>query len=270
MYNLNSPIINNMQQQGMNTGMQPAYGCIPSSPIGNIVSIGNIGYNTNTGNSAYYGMGINNRYNPYYRQQQEMMIAQQRETMRCQSDIMKKISRSAHKALGEEVDDEFLNKRYDPQFEMQYQQRDPDEDIYNSLVNMQTTGREIPYNVYCYNMNVGANNYCEQMKQRFPDDISMAEYHDRAGELLIEAALEKQHQQEKNLTKLYNTNGYTEMIQRYKKQASYFNTLLGDKSRNINTNGETIDDINVSLPNHLSTELMRRKSAFLNSIMNNG
>ncbi|REB25774.1 hypothetical protein DV964_14165, partial [Staphylococcus pseudintermedius] len=84
--------------------------CIPPAPIGNVMGIGNSGYNNMGG---YYTGVYNNLYNPHlYKQQMEAKQAKEREEKRQQVDIMKKISRCANASQGIEVDDEFL-KRYD-------------------------------------------------------------------------------------------------------------------------------------------------------------
>lgn len=266
MFNTNSPIINNMQQ-GMQFGTQPNYGCVPPNPIGNIVNIGNVGYYANT-NTGYYSGNYNARYiNPYiYRQQQEAMIAQQHEAVRNQSDMFKNISRTVHKALGNDVSDEFLNKKYDPVFEQQ-QRMDEDEYAYNTLMNMQMNGNEIIGNPYINQQIINTNAYCDQYKQNFPDSMSVSEFHARGYELILDAINDERRSQEKNLGQLYNRDEYNKLINMHSKSSKYFNSIMRINEMNSMNNG-TIDDINVTLPNKLATQAMERKSAFMEAILN--
>jgi hypothetical protein len=258
MFNTNSPIINNMNQG------QPAYGCPPPNPIGNIVNIGNVGYYGNT-NTGYYSGNYNNRFNPYiYRQQQEAMIAQQREDTRNQADMFKGISRVVHKAIGDEVSEDYLNKKYDPVYEQQ-EKMDEDEYAYNTLMNMQMQGREIIGNPYAIQQIINSNAYCDEQKRRFPDDISVAEFHGRAYELVLDAYMDKKREEERNLGQLYNKNEYNKLINMHSKSSQYFNSIM---KMNGNTNlNSTIDDMTVSIPNHLASEATRRRAAFLASIL---
>ena len=261
MYNTNSPIINNMQ--GMTFGGQ-AYGGPPPNPMGNIVNIGNVGYYGSS--SGYYNGNYGARYiDPYsYRREQEAMIAQQHEAMRGQSDIFKSISKAVHKSSGNEVSEEYLNKVYDPQFEQQ-QKMDEDEYSYNQLTSMQLQGREFVGNPYAIQETLYRNAYVEQQKKRFPDDISVSEFHERGYELILDALNDKRYAEEKNLGNLYNKDEYNKLINMHSKSAKYFNSLM--QIHEANGMGGSIDDITVSMPNAMATEVQRRKSAFLASML---
>lgn len=256
MFNANSPIINNMM--GAPQGMySPGY--IPPNPIGNIVNIGN-GYNNMGG---YYNNNYS-YYNPYLiAQQQQAMMAQQREEERRQSDIMKLISTKVNKAGGYEVTDEFLNQ-YNPVYE---QPQNEDLEITNRLAN-------IFYNGSCGDQRLIAginarNALYDSHKQRFSDDMSMFEFFERGGELYREALEQKHLAAQRDVSRLYNSSQYNELIGMHKNSSNYYNSIFrgGNQGKEI-----TIDDLEVKLPDQLQSnnEYQRRKQEFINKLVGGG
>lgn len=266
--NPNSIILNNM-----NSGVYPN-GYIPAAnPMGNIVGIGNTGYN-NQGQGymgGYYTNNYNNYYNPYLAQQQyEIQQAQQREVLRQQSDLIKNISRAVNKSLNKNVDDDYL-KRYDPenyykntsQGSYCNQQYDPDYFDHNQLLKMyheQPDGNMLNMN---YINNV--NQVYEQEKNRIPDECGLADYHKYASDILYEIEDFEIRKTQRNLTRLYNNQQYRQLIDSRSGANNYFNSMFnGAPSTASNIN---IDDMSVKLPHHLvNNNIEERRKAFFNTI----
>lgn len=260
MFNQQSPIVNNMIGQ---QGIYPN-GYIPPNPINNMMPIGSQGYNTNMNNmNGYYNNMYNNYYNPYLAaQQQQIQQAKLMEQQRAQSDMFKSISKNINKALGREVDDEFL-KRYDPQDPRQ-QQVDEELAITNRLLNLHYNGYYGNYEAIRY---IEANNrHFEQVRQQLPDDMSMLEFSEKFGDIYVEYLNDRERESRKNLTQLYDRNGYNQLIQMHKNSNNYFSSVF--QGGNQNQGVVSIDDMEVKLPNHLQNEYQARKQAFLNSILN--
>ena len=284
MLNVNSPIVQSMG--GISSGIPP------NMTIGNnMIGIGNNGYN-----QQYLGGYYNNNYyvNPYLQQyQQKLRIAEERENNRKQADIWKTISRKVSSALGKEIDEEKLKEIYDPKYVENYSEdaiETPikirvikgDEKEYtfkecgvgnpipiklqsvhanSSLMNLHInwTGR----NPYIDNSIMRMNQIYDENKKRFPDDISLSEYMQNAGELYVESIIEKSRQQRKDKTQVYSTGDYNQLINMHSNSKNFFPEVFGQQRLDIG-------DMEIRLPEHLKTERQARKEQFLNAILSKG
>lgn len=251
MFNYNSPIVNNMGAQ---------YSNVPPNPMGNIVNIGNSGYL----NGNYQGRF----YDPFQaRRQQEAQLAQQREYERQQTDMFKKLSKGVNNALGQEISDERLNELYNPQYAQPIQQ-DPDELAYHHLMNMNE--RTQGFNPRLAQVVNNCNMYYEQMEQKFPKDMSLAEFYEESYQIKMEIMQEKQKEQNKDLTKLYDRNGYAELRKIHAHSSKMYNTIFGNQQP---TQSNSIDDMTVSVGAGLLTEQEKqkqiRKQQYLAEILRN-
>jgi len=284
MLNVNSPIVQSMG--GISSGIPP------NMTIGNnMIGIGNNGYN-----QQYLGGYYNNNYyvNPYLQQYQEKLrIAEERENNRKQADIWKTISRKVSSALGKEIDEEKLKEIYDPKYVENYSEdaiETPikirvikgDEKEYtfkecgvgnpipiklqsvhanSSLMNLHInwTGR----NPYIDNSIMRMNQIYDENKKRFPDDISLSEYMQNAGELYVESIIEKSRQQRKDKTQVYSTGDYNQLINMHSNSKNFFPEVFGQQRLDIG-------DMEIRLPEHLKTERQARKEQFLNAILSKG
>lgn len=278
-FNYSSPTVNNV--------MGGMYG-IPPNPIGSTLNVGGYGYNpymaqqtmyqqpmpmNNGMMGGYYG-GYNLNMNPYlYQQQLAAQEAAYKEQLRQQSDIMKSLSTTVHKGLGDI--DNYEN------FEAHLEQYDPvmiDNDAYqeelhyNKLCNLQPIQPNYAYLAHCAKVR-------EENKRRFPDTMGLADYLDNAGELYLEALTEKAKARNRNGKLQYDTDQYKKILESHRSSNSYFNSLLtgGMSSSSIN-----IDDMEIQLPSdpedktkivitapsHMQ-EYAARKQAFLNEILKN-
>lgn len=261
MYNTQSPIVNNMMLGGNGGIHQP--GCIPSNPIGNILPIGSNGYNN--GNSGGYYNGVYNNYNPYLVAQQ-MQIQQTRlkEQQRCQSDVYKNISRCVNKALGNEITEEHL-QQYDIQDNFGPQSYTPEqqEDMMTvRLLNVNQNG--INGNIYNARLIQANNAHFDMVKQQYPDDISTLEFSERFTDIYVDMLKDKNKVLEKNLSTLYDSNRYNQLINMHKSDNNYF---AGTFRQNTGNSNVSIDDMEVKLPMHMQNEYHSRRQAFLNSII---
>lgn len=259
MMNMNSPVTNNIMYGG---GMQQ---CIPPNPIGNVIGIGNTGYNNMGNMGGYYNNTYNNYYNPYIAaKQQEIQYAQRLEEQRQQSDMMKRLSRSACKVTGEEISEDKLSNLYDPQYQQQQQftQEQYEAAITNKLMN---------HEIYRRFNNVKPANPQQQLhyrvsaqyKEQYPDEMGLYEFLDNGWKILSSIEEEKYLAQQRNLTQLYNTNQYNDLIKMHSNTSNYFNSAFRPQGMpNV-----SIDDMEVKLPSSLKTENAIRKQKFLDSIL---
>ena len=265
--NNNSPIVNNMMGNGIYPG-----GYIPSNPIGNIVGIGTNGYN-NMGMSnmgGYYNNQYNNYYNPYLAQQQrQLQEAQMREQMRSQTDVLKTLSRSVNKALGADIDMEKHLEQYNPEnyYRLQqnpngFYQQDEDEMIHNKLMNVHCNGVE--GNIMNVRLIQANNILYDQEKEKRPDSLGIIEYNEKAGELCREIQMQQQRDMQRNLSGLYNSNQYNQLVKMSGHANSYFNSMFQGTAMQRDMN---IDDMEVKLPTHLAKSYNDRKKAFFDAIM---
>jgi len=281
MLNVNSPIVQNLG------GMSP--GIPPNVTMGsNMIGIGNNGYN-----QQHLGGYYNNNYyvNPYLQQYQEKLrIAEERENNRKQADVWKTIARKVAAALGNEVDEEKLKELYDPKYVENYSEdaigipikikiiKDGEkEHIFeecgsgkplpiqlqavsanSSLMNLHLnwTGR----NPYLESSILKMNQMYEENKKRFPDDISLSQFLQNAGELYVESMIDKSRQQRKDKTQVYSPGDYSQLINMHSNSRSFFPEVFGQQRPDIG-------DMEIRLPDHLKTERQARKELFLNAIL---
>lgn len=244
MLNMNSPIVNNMMM-----GQQMGGYNIPPSPIGNTLSMG-MGYNNMGG---YYG-GNYNYVSPYLiQQQQQAQQARFREQQRQIADSNKALARSAAIANGIEPDEELLSKKYDPVYDQPYTKQ---EQIQNSLWQAYLNSQMYdPDQLRIQRMNA----IYEKEKIRVPDDISLADWMDVVNKEL--ADMERQEmisQQRKGIKNLYNSNEFKQLVSMHGSNG-YFGNMY-------NNNTTSIEDMEVTLPQHLVTPYQEKKRKFLEAI----
>lgn len=265
--NNNSPIVNNM----MGNGIYPN-GYIPSNPIGNIVGIGTNGYNNMGGMmnmGGYYNNRYNNYYNPYLAQQQrQMQEAQMREQMRAQTDILKSISRSVNKALGATMDMDKHLEQYNPENFYNLNQgmgytynQDEDQLIHQKLMNVHCNG--VQGNLASMRLIQANNILYDQEKQKRPDEMSLNDFNRSAGEMIRDIEMEEMKNRQRNLTGLYNSNQYNQLVKMNGQANSYFNSMFQGTAMQKDMN---IDDMEVKLPTHLVQTYQERKKAFFDTI----
>jgi len=251
LFNNNFPPINNMMPN-------PMYQVQPN-PMGNILSIGQQGYN-----GGYYNNTYNNYYNPYLAiKQQEIAQAQLKEQMRQQSDVMKKISRAVNKAAGVDISNETLDKIYNYQEPEQYRPNpDSSEYMQSFVANLYVNGMDhLPQDVQYVHY---FNSMYDRTKQMIPDDVSMYEYNNMMSEQYVQMLQDKEKDRQRDISKLYNNNDYHKLLNMNNKSGSYFNSIFNGGNMNNNV---SIDDMEVSLPNHISNEYQSRRKQFLDAIL---
>lgn len=229
------------------------YNNIHPQYTGNIMNIGGAGYNQD-----YYGNTMNRGYfNPYlYYQQQKALEAQMREEKRRRYDVMKSLLRKSNKST--DNIEEYI-KQYDVDYVNSVQN---DINEYNKFIQMHNNhimhqGNEINHFI------IHSNNVSQRNKENFPDDMSMLDYFDKAGEILLDITIQKSRDKAKDVSKLYNRDDYLDLIKLHKGNIPYFNTISKSK---FSTGDIDIDDMEVTLPNELSDEYYKRKRQFLESI----
>lgn len=232
---------------------------ISPQPIGNIMNISGYGYNNNNQGimGGYYNPYNQGYYNPYLiHKQQQALEAQKREQQRQQADIWKKLSRNVN-AVTNTIDDiEKHVKKYDP---TDTQSEDYLEMIkYNKLMNLRQVNNENSMNLNIQKI----NNQIEETKKKYPDDMSLMDFFDKAGEMILEIRLEDMRNKQRDVSQLYDRDGYQSLIKSHSGNTNYFNSVFGDRQRReVN-----IDDLEVNLPNSISNEFYEKKRAFLESI----
>lgn len=236
--NYGSPIVQNMG------GM----GSIPPSPIGNIANIGGCGYNSVNGtpfgmmNSPYYTNTFSYN-NPYLvLQRQKAMEAAKKEAIRKQGDMMKSISTVVHKALNdmeEEELEEHLNRNYNYQ-EANSEMEEMVEQVrqYNKLANLKPIAPNYGFLTYCSKVS-------KSYKDKYPDDMSLADYLNNAGNLYREALIEMNERKQRDGKLKYNSNNFKNIVDMHRTSSSYFNGILTGKTKSID-----IGDLEIQIPNN--------------------
>ena len=100
---------------------------------------------------------------------------------------------------------------------------------------------------------------------QYPDDMSMLEFSEQFGDIYVDYLRDRERESRKNLTQLYDRNGYNQLIQMHRNSNNYFSTVFQGGSPNREVN---IDDMEVKLPSHMQNEYQARRQAFLNAILN--
>ena len=254
-------------------------GSIPPTPIGNIANIGGYGYNTGPQpfssymNSPYYTNNYS-YYNPYAMlQRQKAMEAARQEAIRKQSDVMKSISRNVHKALGdlnEEQMEEHL-KQYDYEtHNHELQELAEDVRLYNKLANLVPVQPNYAYIAYC-------NKISASYKEKYPDDMSLAEFLDKAGELYRDSLIEMNERKQRDGKLKYNSNGFKDLVDLHRNSSSYFNGILTGNQKSID-----IGDLEIKIPDNGNkpslvlnmpsklTEYQQRRQQFIQACLNSG
>lgn len=267
--NYGSPVVQNMMG-----GMQ-----LQPNPIGNVVNIGGYGYNNNVQfnqfmNSPYY----TNNYvyaNPYQvLQQQKAMEAARKEQQRNYIDALRSISRNVHNSLhdieGKELE-EFLDNNYNyevesKEFEEMYQEWC----LYTKLANLKPIQPNYAFLNY-------ADKIRQKNKEEYPDDMSLAEYLNKAGNLYMDALMEQNQRRLRNGKLKYDSSGYRSLIDLHKSASSYFNSLLTGRTKSVDigdleiqlpTNGEKPKMV-VNMPSKFQ-EYAERRAKFIASCLNSG
>lgn len=267
----------NNQYMGYHQSIQPN----TIGSMGNMVGIGNNGYNNyynnNPGyNGGYYSNTYNNYYNPYVAaRQQEMQMAQQMEIQRQQTDMMKRLSRNANKTLGKEISEEELNRIYDPQSSQQYmnEQMKFSQEAYEAMQTQKLMMHVINQRENNLPKRVNQqqaihNQVSSKYKEQFPDDMGIFEYFEDAWKIARDAKEEEYRKQQRNLSQLYDRNKYNELLKMHSNTSNYFNSALTNPMRNQAFGNVNIDDMEVKLPESLKRNNIR-KQQFLDSIFNN-
>lgn len=246
---------------------------IPPNPIANV---GGYGYNQpNYGgynpymNQQYQsqpmigGYYTNNYYNtnPYLVQRQmELQRIQEEEAIKQQASIMKFISKNVSAYLGYEVNDEYLSQ-YDPyikdpkeiQCEQHWERMQRLERLSQQQQNVTTQATR---------MNQNNNARMAMMKEKYPDDMSLFDFLEVAGELYCEAVAAKGLRQETQVNRLYNQNDFRQLLNLHNTGGSYYNSIM-----NFNPDDASIDDEEITLPENLARTYSERKAKFFNAIL---
>lgn len=239
MYNPHSPIINNMYN-----GMQPN-GCIPSMPIGNI------GYN-----GGFYNGVYNNYYNPYLQAQiQKQQQQQYEQQLKQQSDVLVQMSRTAHAATGSIPNEDNLKKMYYPQQINPQQQSKEDMEYVNIQRRQFARDTSVIKDMAISNE---INKFYKDNQKYVREDMSFEEFCQNSGALLYDISVQESVAQQRDLSKLYNKNDYSKLI-----NGGYNNNLFRPEV--------TLDDMSVfpSLGQKLKDEYAIRKQQFMDAILNN-
>lgn len=230
-----------------------------TNPMGNMM---NIGYGYNQGYmGGYYSPNSNTGggyYNPYLMHQQQKKYEEElKEDQKRSANIWKKISRNVNSVVGSINDIDEHVKKYDPVESNSYYQ---DVQEYNKLLNLNSIGPQPEFNTSRIQI---INSNIEKRKEEFPDDMSLTEYFEKAGSLVLEARLAQSKKNQKNISKLYDGDQYSQLVKMHSGNNNYFNTVFSNRH---NSKDISIDDMEVKLPDNISNEYYERKRKFLESI----
>ncbi len=209
--------------------------------------------------SYYTGAGYY-AANPYLIQRQmEIQRLQEEELEKQQAGLMKMISKNVNSYLGVEVDEDFL-KQYDPVY------KDPKEikceQNWSRMVHLEQLSQspnKVQTRVYTINQN--NNIRIAKMKERYPDDMTLFEFLEIAGELYNEAITSKIQQQEQQVNRLYQQSSYSNLLNIHN-NGSYYNKIMNFQPDDI-----SVDDLEVTLPENLARTYDQRRADFFKAIL---
>lgn len=261
---------------------------IPPNPIGNM---GNGSYPSNpyyntaqnpnsVGFGGGYYSGNYNYQNPYlYQKQMEIEQTKRRAQMDFEKSILKKQLQAYNAYHGIQMTEEELERKVSPQefkqddhIEWKYLTEQEREDCRDKMIYEQTIRDNMQsiYNImylprtpYVSPEEMAEAQRINNVKSMYEKitrpDMGLAEYFTEAVPKLaaVQDAIELRKQQS-NLTKVYNSKEYNNLLNRHKNQ---FGTVLAPFE-------SSIDDQEIKLPVSISDEQRQiRKRAFLESIM---
>lgn len=245
-------------------------------------NIGNLGVTGGYGeiNSGYYNYNnTGGYYNPYLAQKKrEREIEEARQSQKYQSNIMKKLSRNSQNILGVYDENEFEEhaKQYDPVWSSmtneQYIEYTELENLarVHELSKRQESGEIDNYNTMYQNQKIDRINMeIDKNKDKFGinDDMSMMEFFDVAGNILLEQKIEETRRGRRDMSELYNKDNYGKLIDLHSGKYNYFNSI-GNGNNLGRLKHHNIDDMEVTLPSNMSEQYAKRKAEFINQLLN--
>lgn len=249
--NYNSPTIQAMNNQYYSNA--PTFG-----------NIGGLGYNggvnpflNNCMNGGYYSGYYN--YNPQeiMRQMEEQRRAA-KAAIQNQIDIQKMKARIFGTHNNVQIDEDYLDKYYDP---ATYSEIQKDLDEYDEMVRLSQISNDpsriIGLNYYAMNHHARVS---EEIRSKHPVDQSFTDFMNTAGDLYREALInESSRNLRKNISNTYDKQAFSQL-------ANIHNSSFASLRQSL-----TIDDLSISLPKHLqqNSSYQERKNQFLNFITNN-
>ena len=214
------------------------------------------------GNMGGYYTNNYVRKNPYLEQQMAMQRRREMEMMqKNQMMMMQRFSRNVHRALGESeaqinmsmnsiynnqlpyqgnIDEEYLKYMEIQRREMQLEQRQQRND-------------------YIYMMKMNRQAQIEEgYKTEYPDDMSLLEFFEKAGDLYLETLEDERKSKEKDLRRIYNNSQYNQLLNR-DAGGSYFTGFSRIHS-------DTFDP-EIQLPEDIKRNFDERRQKFIEAIM---
>lgn len=254
MFNSNSVIINRLNVGGAGYNNQS-----------------NSHYNNNRHSDIYYNNGgyYNNQnygvYNPYLQQQQlQLQQQQQQQEQQRLTGISKLVSRQINKALGK--DEEYIQMKqqiYNPKANVE-NNYDPN-DNHRCYTTEQLSQFHYGYegNMIVDNTINRVNTYIEQSQPQ--GEVTMENFGDFMYTEMQQIDTHAIDMKRRNLTGLYNSSHYKQLIGNSNGGGGYFNSLGGGNARQVGGN-INLDDMSVKLPNSIDQEIIARKQQFFNTL----
>lgn len=252
------------------------YGYNPN--IGSLNVSGGAYGGINSGYYSYSNMG-SNYYNPYLEQKKkERAIEEAKKSQKYQSDIMKRLSKNSHNVLGVYNEQEFEKhaKQYDPIWSSmtneEYMEYTELENLarVHELSKMQENGGINQNSIIYQNQKIDRiNREIDKNKNKFglSDDMSMMEFFDIAGDILLEQKIEETRRGRRDMGSLYNRDSYGKLIDLHSGKHNYFNSI-GNANNLGRLKHHNIDDMEVTLPSNMSEQYAKRKAEFINQLLN--
>ena len=173
--------------------------------------------------------------------------------------MMKMISRKVNHSLGNVISDERLKNLYDPQI-LRTSESDLIMQTSFRLIEIDQYNLQYPF-VYQDPLYVAMGRVQEKNMSKIDPSIDLYEFLNNGGEMISNIIKEEViGDASKKVQALYNKKDYQKLIQeRTNGGISFSNTF------NPNAN---IDDMEISLPQHMKNEYARRKAEFMEKIIN--
>lgn len=247
--NYNSPTVQNT----LNYSPPPTFG-----------TIGGLGYNggvnpylSNCMNGGYYSGYYN--YNPQeiMRQMEEQRKAQET-AVQNQIDIQKMKAKIFGAHSNVQIDEEFLDRYYDPRTYSEIQKDLNDyEEMYRLSQLSNDPSRIVGPNYYAMSQYAKIS---EEIRSKHPVNQSLTEFLETAGDLYREAMInENVRNMRQNIASTYNKQAFNQLTNMHNSSFASLRQAL------------SVDDLSISLPKHLqqNSSYQERKNQFLSFITQN-
>ena len=201
-------------------------------------------------------------YNPYLEEERKRQEEiRRKEESRQQLDVLKMLSKSVNKCSGVTVNDARLEELYAPMFE-----ETMPEELKMQMILLDNHYNGQDYNPYVNNVFEAQYRVYEHRQSLVPKDCDLQQFMDKSINL-VDDILKKEEttRNAENLARLYNKQGYKDIVGTYSGDSSDYFKNMYDNNDPLNV---TIDDIEHQFPPYKESVDAQERSRFMQKVIN--